>query len=128
MEKLYNIDCNVEDMNPLTLAFIGDAVFDLFVRELLVTTSSAKVRDLNNRKVNIVCCRAQAQLANKIIPELSEQEKAIYKRGRNAHISSCPKNSNISDYHSATGLEALIGYLYLEGNFNRIREILQYIA
>lgn len=123
MDRLWDLPCNPKSMSPQTLAFVGDAVYDLIVREMLCCKHDTNVGTLNNCKVNIVCCQAQAKLVDEIWDDLSEDEKVIYKRGRNAHVSQVPKNATVCEYHKATGLEVLIGYLYLEGNLTRIKQI-----
>lgn len=120
---LLNINFNENSYSPLTLAFIGDSVFELLVREHLLSKGNRDIKTLNNEKVKIVCCQKQAELIKGVVDILTEEELAVFKRGRNAHSSSVPKNATISDYHAATGLEALFGYLYLKGNILRIREL-----
>ena len=107
----------------LNLAFIGDGVFDLLAREHLVRNSSAHVGELNKAKVALVNCESQAGFARELLPVLSEEEAEIYRRGRNAKVNSPSKHSTLSDYHAATGLEALFGYLYLKGERERIKEL-----
>lgn len=122
-ERILNADCNPALLSPLTLAFIGDGVYDLMVREQLVCQANRNVGELNNDKVKMVCCQAQSKLYKEIEPILTEEEITVYKRGRNAHTSHTPKNARPADYHSATGFEALWGYLYLKGEINRLREL-----
>lgn len=107
----------------LNLAFIGDGVFDLLVREHLVRSSNDHVGALNQAKVEMVNCKSQAEYANLILPTLTEEELDVYKRGRNTKVNSASKHSTLSDYHAATGLEALFGYLYLKGEDERIKEL-----
>lgn len=111
----------------LNLAFIGDGVFDLMVREHLVSSSDAHVGALNDAKVRMVNCKSQAEFVKKLLPVLTEEETDVYKRGRNAKVNSASKHSTISDYHAATGLEALFGYLYLKGDTERIKELFSLI-
>lgn len=122
-ERILNADCNPSLLSPLTLAFIGDGVYDLMVREQLVCQANRGVGELNKDKVKMVCCQAQSKLYKEIEPILTEDEIAVYKRGRNAHTNHTPKNAKSADYHSATGFEALWGYLYLKGEINRLREL-----
>lgn len=122
MERLYNADCDPKLLSPLTLAFIGDGVFELFVRERLVCQANCPVNSLHKKTVAQVCCGAQAKAAEKIIPLFTQEEQEVYKRGRNAHTSHTPKNAEPADYHAATAFEALFGYLYLKGNISRLRE------
>ena len=122
MERLLNLDCNVREYSPSNLAFIGDSVFEILVRERLVCAGNRPVAELNKEKVGLVCCKAQAEMIKRIEPLLTEREKEIYKIGRNSHVKS-PKNASSSDYHNATGLEALFGYLYLNNEIERLREL-----
>ena len=105
------------------LAHIGDAVFELMVRTWLCTNGTSKAKNLHNRAVTFVSAKAQASAADKILPELDEGEAAVYKRGRNTHVNSVPKGSTHEEYHAATGVEALFGYLYLNGKINRLNEL-----
>ena len=109
----------------LTLAFIGDSVFDLLVREMLVVEANRPANRLHNLAVERVCAAAQAQAARKLLDEcfLTDEETAILKRGRNAHTNHSPKNASEQDYHYATGLEALFGYLYLAGERDRLQAL-----
>ena len=107
----------------LNLAFIGDGVYDLLVREYLVTHSSAHVGELNRLKVDMVNCKSQAAYMKQIAEHLTEEEAEIYKRGRNTKVNSASKHSTLSDYHAATGMEALFGWLYLKGRQERINEL-----
>ncbi|WP_277668255.1 Mini-ribonuclease 3 [Caproiciproducens galactitolivorans] len=123
MERLYNADCDPKQLSPLTLAFIGDGVFDLLVRERLVCQGNCPVNALHKSAVAQVCCKAQAEASKKLLPLLTEEETEVFRRGRNAHVNHVPKNSSIADYHAATAFEALFGYIYLTGNMERLREI-----
>ena len=111
-------------LSPLTLAFLGDAVFELHVRERLAEKGSAPVGALHRRAVNVVCAKAQSVAAELLLPLLTEEELTIYKRGRNSH-SSVPKTADPSEYRSATGLEALFGYLHLCGDRQREAELFE---
>lgn len=123
MNRLLNKECNLNDISPLALAFIGDGVFDLLVRENIVCGKKAPINTLNKIKVENVCCKSQAKAINKILNMLTDEEILIYKKGRNAKTSCVPKNATVSEYHAATGLESLFGYIYLKGDINRLREI-----
>ncbi len=114
---------STDEFSPLTLAFVGDGVYDLLVREYLVRQANRPVGELNKIKVSMVNCKSQAQFAARLMPELSEKETAVYKRGRNAAPKSTAKNGTVAEYHSATGLECLFGYLYLNGEKDRIDEL-----
>ena len=110
----------------LALAFVGDGVYDLIVREKLVCEGNCRVKELNARKVEQVRCQAQAQREAKIEPILTPEEADILRRGRNAHVSHAPKNATTADYHMATALECLVGYLYLSDRLDRIIELMEY--
>ena len=125
MSRIENSPCDPKLLSPLALAFVGDGVYDLFVRERLVCDANRPVKKLNEEKVSIVRCSSQAKLVEKLMPILTEEELDVLKRGRNAHTQHIPKNATSADYHSATALEALLGYLYLAGRIERIRELLK---
>jgi len=128
LERLYNtIDCDYKTLSPLTLAFIGDAVYDLLIREQLVCKANCPVGKLHKMKVKKVCCKAQSEIMKKLISMLTSEELNIFKRGRNAHTHHTPKNADIADYHVATGFETLIGYIYLKGDIERLRELFELI-
>ena len=109
-----------KQFSPLTLAFLGDAVYSLLVRELLVKTANRPTNVLHKESIKLVNANCQAEMIKKVLNELTEDEEAIFKRGRNAHSGHVPKNQSDADYRYATGLEALYGYLYLIGDFKRI--------
>ena len=113
--------------SPLTLAFIGDGVYDLLVRDYLVRKANRPVGELNKVKVSLVNCESQASFAKAIMPCLRECEQAVYKRGRNAAPKSASKHGTLADYHSATGLEALFGFLRLTNRVERIDELFSQI-
>ena len=111
--------------NPLTLAFVGDTVWDLLVRQRLLT-SAAKVNALHKSATALVNAGAQAAALTRVEPLLTEPEQDIVRRGTNAHAKHlAPKNQNPVDYRRATGLEALIGWLYLTGQHPRVRELFE---
>jgi len=106
--------------SPLTLAFLGDAVFSLLVREMHLKTANKPTNSLHKESIKLVNANCQAEMIKKVLPLLTEDEEAIFKRGRNAHSGHVPKNQSDADYRYATGLETLYGYLYLIGDFKRI--------
>lgn len=124
MSRLSLLECNPNEISTLGLAFVGDGVYDLIVREELVCRANRPVKELNLKKVEVVRCEAQARLVKRIESYLTEEEANIIRRGRNAHTGHAPKNASMADYHMATALEALIGYLYLSDNIDRIRELI----
>ncbi len=118
----------IKMLSPLKLAFLGDAVFELYIRKSLVSCRYNKsVGELNKEKIKFVCCEGQSNIVKKILDILTPEELNIYKRGRNAHVKQCPQKSSPLDYHRATGLESLFGYLYLAGDFERIDRIMERI-
>lgn len=106
--------------NPLVLAFIGDGVFELFVRTLIMQRPS-KVNLMHKRAARIVCAKGQADLALEIAPHLTKEEEGVFRRGRNTNQKTMAKNATVADYRNATGFEALMGYLYLSGQDERLR-------
>lgn len=126
--KEFNIGDKVSpnQYSALTLAYIGDAVYELFVRTYLLRDANFPVNQLHKAAIRLVCANAQSNLYQKIKDILTEEETAVYKRGRNTN-SHPPKNADMVDYKSATGVEALIGYLYLKGESERILELLRYL-
>ena len=122
--RLYGKDIKADTLSPLTLAFTGDAVFSLFIREKLVCEANRPVGELHKLSVQSVKASAQAEAMRKIIPLLTEKETDVFKRGRNAHTSHTPKNQSGCDYHYATGFETLLGYLYLNDESERLNFLL----
>ena len=122
--RLYNKDIKVDTLSPLTLAFTGDAVFSLYIREMLVCEANRPVGQLHKLSVNWVKAEAQSKGMRAILPLLTEKETEVFKRGRNAHTSHTPKNQSGCDYHYATGFEALVGYLYLKDEEERLNLLL----
>ena len=118
MERLYPQELDLHTLSPLALAFVGDGVYSLMVRERLLSQANRPVNDLHKLAVQEVRAEAQAEAMNRILPLLTEEEEAVFKRGRNAHTA-----RSGADYHRATGLESLFGYLYLAGRIGRIREL-----
>ncbi len=126
--KEFNIGEKVppSQYSALTLAYIGDAVYELFVRTYLLRDANFPVQKLHKSAIKMVNAKAQSDLFQKIKDVLSEEETAVYKRGRNTN-SHPPKNADMVNYKSATGIEALIGYLYLKGDSERILELLRFL-
>ncbi|MBE6778121.1 MAG: ribonuclease III [Ruminococcaceae bacterium] len=118
MERFYPRDVDVHTLSPLALAFVGDGVYSLLVRERLLTEANRPVGDLHRLAVTAVRAEAQAEAMERLLPLLTEEEVAVFKRGRNAH-----STRTGADYHKATGLESLFGYLYLDGRLERVQEL-----
>ena len=114
----------INNLNPLTWAYIGDAVYELYIRENLIETTNLKPHKLHIEAVKKVKAEAQANILQKIEEKLNEEEKEIVRRTRNTKNHHLPKNSNIKEYMYATAFEGLIGYLYLTGKEERLRQIL----
>jgi len=112
---------NPKLLSPLTLAFVGDVVYELLVREKIVQVGSMPTKRLNALKVELVRASAQAIVYDALEPMLTEEEHDILKRGRNSHTGSVPKNGSVADYRKATGVEALFGYLYLKKDSERLQ-------
>lgn len=110
-------------ISPVTLAFVGDAVYSLFVREVYTTRTDKKSGELSEMTSKIVCACAQAKLIDKILPKLTDDEADVFRRGRNAKKPSRAKHSTVAEYNKSTGFEALVGFLYLTGNIDRLKEI-----
>jgi ribonuclease-3 family protein len=113
-------DVDLRTYSPLTLAFIGDSIYELFIRSLVVQESNRPANKLNREKVRYVNAAAQAAIIDALYDELSPEEQDIYHRGRNAKSYTSAKNQSVTDYRKATGLETLCGYLYLAGRMDRV--------
>jgi len=117
------MDINVNELNGLTLAYLGDAVLELMVRELLIKDGSGNVGKYNRDAARYVKATSQSAALENILPLLTEDEMYAFKHGRNAHGVSAPKSASAVDYRRATGFEALFGYLHLKGERDRMREL-----
>lgn len=113
----------VNQISMLGLAHIGDAVYELLVRTRLCTAGHKAVLDLHRSTVALVNAPAQAKAMTRILPLLTDEETAVFKRGRNAKVHSVPQHAELAEYHAATGLEALFGWLYLTGRRERIKTL-----
>ena len=109
--------------NGVLLAYIGDGVLELLVREKLIASGETSTGKLSAMAQKIVCAPAQSEMVEKLLPLLSEEELAAYKLGRNHKVNGKPKNASIVEYHRATGMEAVFGYLHLAGKHGRVREL-----
>ena len=130
LNSLTDFACDPQSCSPLTLAFLGDTVYDLFVREMFVSEANRPANRLHTLSAQRVRASAQAQAVRALMQKnvFSEQELAVIRRGRNAHPRHKAKNMSEADYHWATGLEALFGYLYLAGETDRLRDIFREIC
>ena len=118
---------DVKMLNPLVLAYAGDSVYDTFVRTLLVSGGHGQVAKLHKMSIEFVKAKAQADILGEINELLTPEEQDIVRRGRNTKSSTMPKNADIIDYRYATGFEALIGYLYLTGQIDRLMEVVRMV-
>lgn len=116
-----------EEYAPLQLAYIGDAVYEMFVRTHLLKQGNFTVNELHRMSKGFVSAKAQSDKMQELESYLSDEEIRIFKRGRNAKSGTVPKNADVGDYHRATGFEALVGYLYLKGEFDRLYELMEKI-
>jgi ribonuclease-3 family protein len=118
-------DVDIRTYSPLTLAYIGDGIYDLVIRSLVVAKGNTKAGELHKRTSQIVKAHTQAEMMKVIEPLLTEEEADIYRRGRNAKSPTMAKNATMSDYRKATGFEALMGWLYLQDEFERLVELVK---
>lgn len=116
-------ECKEQDVraySPLTLAYIGDSVYDLVIRSVVVERANRSANDLHKKTVRYVKAEAQSMMIQALAMELTPDEEAVYKRGRNAKSYTAAKNASLGEYRKATGFEALIGFLYLTGQMDRL--------
>lgn len=125
-KQLNNLKLNdVNQYSPLVLAYIGDTVYEIYIRTLLVCRGNISVNKLHRQSVQFVRAKAQADTIHRIMENLSGEEKDIVRRGRNARSGTIPKNADIGEYKYATAFECLLGFLYLKKDYNRLVEILE---
>ena len=118
-------EAEINTLSPLTWAYVGDSVYELFIRMYLVNTTKLKPHKLHIEAIKYVKAKAQADILQKIDKALTDKEKEIVKRGRNAENHHLPKNATVQEYMHSTGFEALIGYLYLTKQDERLQDILK---
>lgn len=123
MFELENTD--IRTYSPLTLAYIGDAIYELVIRTILVEKGNTQVNKLHQRASKLVKASAQSAMIEKLKPYLTDEEMGVFKRGRNAKSFTMAKNASMSDYRRATGFEALMGYLYLTEQWDRMLELIK---
>ena len=111
--------------SPLVLAYVGDAVYELFIRTKVVSAGNVQVNKMHKKSADLVKAETQAKIVRALMEKLTPEELSVYKRGRNAKSYTSAKNASISDYRTATGFEALIGFLYLDGQTDRLCEIIR---
>ncbi|AEY68013.1 ribonuclease III domain-containing protein [Clostridium sp. BNL1100] len=126
MRKDFDIKpMDVMNLQPLVLAYIGDAVYEVYIRTMLVVNSKSNVNMLHKMSVKYVKAKSQADIVHRVNDRLTADEQDIVRRGRNAKSATVPKHADVTDYRYSTGFEALIGYLYLTNNYERLMEILR---
>lgn len=118
-------DTDIRTYSPLTLAYIGDAIYELVIRTILVEKGNTQVNKLHQRASKLVKASAQSEMIEKLKPYLTEEEMGVFKRGRNAKSFTMAKNATMSDYRRATGFEALMGYLYMTEQWDRMLELIK---
>lgn len=123
-EKFHLKETDANQYSPLVLAYLGDAVYEILIRTIVVSEGNMQVNKLHKKSSALVKAAAQAEFLMAIEEDLTEEEHAVYKRGRNAKSFSMAKNATMKDYRMATGFEALMGYLYLTEQFDRMAELL----
>lgn len=116
---------DISQIPPLVLAYIGDSVYEVFVRTLVVCEGSANVNKLHKRSTCFVKAKAQSDIVHRIMNSLKPEEQDIVRRGRNAKSGTIPKNADVTEYKYATGFESLIGYLYLKKDYERLIEVMK---
>lgn len=122
----FSPEMQTQDANKISmlgLAHVGDAVYELLTRTMLCERGHSSVSELHRLTVSMVNAPAQARAAERLIPVLTDDELSVYRRGRNTKVNSVPHNADIGQYHAATGVEALFGWLYLQGRLERIEEL-----
>ena len=124
LQEIFQLkEVDVQEYSPLTLAYIGDGIYDLVIRTLVINRGNKQVQKLHQETSALVQASAQSRMMRVLQEKLTEEEHAVYKRGRNAKSVSPAKNQSVTDYRRATGFEALIGYLYLNHEYGRLTEL-----
>lgn len=118
-------ELNLRQYSPLTLAYIGDAIYDLIIRTMIVRQGNTQVNKLHRHASSLVKAEKQSEMIRVLEREFTEEEFHVYKRGRNAKSYTTAKNASISDYRRATGFEAVMGYLYLKGDYTRMIDLIK---
>ena len=125
MQEIFQMkEVDIKEYSPLTLAYIGDCIYDLIIKTLVINEGNRQVQKLHQKTSSYVQASAQSKMMRTMQEHLTEEEHAIYKRGRNAKSYTMAKNATMSDYRKATGCEALVGYLYLTERYERLTELI----
>ncbi|WP_461815975.1 Mini-ribonuclease 3 [Faecalimonas sp.] len=126
MKKIFSMqEVDIREYSPLTLAYIGDSIYDLIIKSLVINRGNKQVQKLHKETSSLVQASAQSKMMRAMQDELTDEERAVYKRGRNAKSVSPAKNQSITDYRRATGFEALLGYLYLKEDWKRMLDLVK---
>lgn len=125
LEQFSFSENEINNMAPLVLAYVGDAVYEVFIRTLLVSEGNIPVHKLHKRSIEYVKAKAQSDIIHRIMEKLNPDEHDVVRRGRNAKSGTIPKNADVTEYKYATGFESLIGYLYLRKDYDRLMEVLK---
>lgn len=126
MKEVFSMqEVDIREYSPLTLAYIGDSIYDLIIKSLVINRGNKQVQKLHKETSSLVQASAQSMMMRAMQEELTDEERAVYKRGRNAKSVSPAKNQSITDYRRATGFEALIGYLYLQEKWKRMLNLVK---
>ena len=126
MNELFQMEeVDIREYSPLTLAYIGDCIYDLVIKSLVINEGNKQVNKLHQETSKLVQASAQSLMMRTMQEHLTEEEHAVYKRGRNAKSVSPAKNQSVTDYRRATGFEALLGYLYLKKDWKRMLELIK---
>ncbi len=115
---------DIKSMQPLALAFLGDAVFEIYIREYVMAKGYRTINSMHRETIKFVRAKSQCRAVKLILPELTEEEEAVVRRGRNANPHTVPKNAEVEDYRYATALESLFGYLHLTEQKKRLEELM----
>ncbi len=119
---------HIKQLSPLMLAFVGDSVFDLFIRSRLAMRKNESPHKMHIKATSYVKAEAQGRIALRLYDMLDDEEKKIFRRGRNSNPATVPKNADMTDYRHATALETVLGYLYLTGNYGRLNKLMNAAA
>ena len=126
MQEIFQLrEVEIQEYSPLTLAYIGDGIYELLIRTLVVNEGNKPVQKLHKETSALVQATAQSKMMRRLQEELTEEEHAVYKRGRNSQSVSPAKNQSVTDYRRATGFEALMGYLYLKKDWERMLKLVK---
>ncbi|MDR1017323.1 MAG: ribonuclease III [Lachnospiraceae bacterium] len=123
LDTIIGKDLDYKLISPLVLAYIGDSIFDLLIKAKIIGTPMYHVNDIHKTVIKLVNAHSQSEMMHKIQELLTDEERSVYKRGRNSRTVTPAKNQGITDYRRATGFEALFGYLFLKKNWSRIQEL-----